>query len=152
MRAPTLHWPTSTNWSWPPRHCPECLSCTPPEHCTIQRSFFLVRELAHSSFRQVAELQRADSDTYQPEDFYSERREKTADLTILTFIEHNLEPTVLFSTANDGSMLNAENFAVSRFDSGSQPLQELLIGHSRDLNVISLVQVSFRRCNPRAPF
>ena len=63
----------------------------------LRRHIFDLRrgQLAPLPFRQVAELQRADGDAYEPQHADVERRQQAPDLPVAAFVQHDFQPGVL---------------------------------------------------------
>ena len=68
------------------------------------------------AFGEVAEVERADGDADEAEDFDAEGVEHAADVAILAFVEGELEPGVFFTDTEDAGLFTAENLAALRFD------------------------------------
>jgi hypothetical protein len=72
-------------------------------------------------------------------------------VTVPAFIEHDFDPTVLFSGANDRCTFYAKKVSIFRPDASHETIQQILIGDRRNLNVVGFFKMGFRRRDPRAP-
>jgi len=92
-------------------------------------------------FEEVAELEGADGDTDEAEDFDAEGVEHAADMTVFAFIEGEFEPGVFLARAEKAGAFAAECFAAFGFDSALKFLDERRVGERGDLDVIGFVEM-----------
>ena len=58
-------------------------------------------------------------------------------MAIATFIEGNLQPTIVLSVAQNGGANSFEDLSV-RFDTGLELTDQYFVGHAIHLNVVAL--------------
>lgn len=92
------------------------------------------------AFRQIPEVERADRDTDQAHDLYSQFLEHAADVAIAAFVERNLQPDMNATVTQNAGVTNAEGF-MARADALTQAVDEFVGRGAAHLDVIALLQV-----------
>ena len=73
--------------------------------------------MSYFTLLQITQSQRSDPDSDQTQYLDLKPVEDSSDLAILTFIQHDFDPTVLLAAAQKCSMLDAQD-TIRSFDSG----------------------------------
>ena len=84
----------------------------------IERELFLLREFSPFALRQVAELKRPDGDAHEAQHLDAERIEHEPDLTVASFVEHDLEPAILLAVTEKADGLGAKEFWLDSVPAG----------------------------------
>jgi len=92
-------------------------------------------------FGEVAEVEGADGDADEAEDFDVEGVEHAANLAILALVESDFEPGVFFAGTKEGGALAAEEFGAFGFDTAFERFEKGRIRDVGDLHVIGFVEM-----------
>ena len=107
----------------------------------IQRKLLLSGQRSAGSLRKFAQSQRTDGHAHQPEHFDSEGSQHAPYVPVLAFVEHDFEPAVFLSRAQQPGLRCAKQVAILTPDAGFDCPREFLIGDRSDLHVVGLTQV-----------
>ena len=110
-------------------------------HGAIQGTEFGGGKGAMGGFGEVAEVEGADGDADEAEDFDAVGVEYAADLAVFSFVENDFEPGVFFARAEESCALAAEEFVAFGFHTTLQRFEERWIRDGGDLDVVGLVEM-----------
>jgi len=110
-------------------------------HSAIQSILFGPCQWADATFGQIAKSQWADGDPHQPENLDSEMLKHASDMTILTFIQDDLQPGATVSSTNNPHALGSQP-AWLAFDSNRKSCEQMVVCNRIDLYMIGFVEVS----------
>ncbi len=88
-------------------------------HRAIQRLLLFVLERTSRALWQIAQRQRPDRDTHEPEHFYFQFFEHPPDVAILAFVQHNFEPRMALALPKHADVFHVQKSAVACADSVS---------------------------------
>jgi hypothetical protein len=112
---------------------------------SIQSPFVLICQSAPAAFWEIAQQERSDGNAEQPQHVDAKWRQHAADVAILAFIEHDLEPGIFFTRTEDTGTLGAQETAVIAADSAGNGFEQRSVRDRANLYVIGFVEMGLGR-------
>src|SRR5262249_41236021 len=121
------------------------------ENRIVETVFFLFRKLPIRAFRKISERQRTDADAHQAEYPDSESFKHSSNLPVLTFFQHDFDPTVALALTQNLCRLRSQRLAPAA-NTNQQRSDNCWRHRCPDLNVINLFNVAGWIGDSRCPF
>ena len=114
-------------------------------------TFLAVSAASYRTALQISQCQRADRHANQAQYLDSQRFEHAPDLAIFPFVEHDLDPGILLARREAMKRVWRRGFPRDLRRRFSTPRAAVSSATGRDLYVVNLVEVRFRRGDARSP-
>ena len=120
-------------------------------HSQIERLFFFQGKHSTGTLRKISEKERPDRHADQAKNFDIEPLEHAPNMTILSFVQDDLKPAILFSRTQQGGPTHSQKISILGLDSFFESSGQFAVRDRGNLHVIGLLKMCFWCGNPGSP-